>query len=258
VYQREVAFTPATVFNFRDLGGAPTVDGRSVHYGRLYRSDSLHRMTEAECEQLCSLGVRTVLDLRRPYEIERDGRIRDTAGLAYFNLHPQHREWNPAGYDPADGPARFLADRYLDMADEGAAGFGDALRLIAEPRHAPVVMHCFAGKDRTGVLSALVLSLLGVADQHVAADYALSERAQASVSAQILADSAAEPRSDGTAGSGATAGVTPPIAFVVCPPEAIMIFLTGLRQRYGSVGGFAAHAGVSEGHLASLRAHLLT
>jgi protein tyrosine/serine phosphatase len=252
VYQREVAFAPATVFNFRDLGGAPTVDGRTVHYGRLYRSDSLHRMTDSECGQLCSLGVRTVLDLRRPYEIERDGRIRETAGLAYFNLHPEHREWNPAAYDPADGPARFLADRYLDMADEGAAGFGDALRLIADPRHAPVVMHCFAGKDRTGVLAALVLSLLGVPDPHIAADYALSERAQASLSAQILADSGPETRSDGTA------RVAPPIAFVVCPPEAIMMFLAGLRQRYGSVREFAAHAGVSEGYLASLRAHLLT
>jgi protein tyrosine/serine phosphatase len=246
VDQHEVAFAPATVFNFRDLGGAPTDDGRCVHYGRLYRSDSLHRITETECGQLCALGVRTVLDLRRPYEIERDGRIRDTAGLAYFNLHPVHREWNPARYDPADGPARFLAARYLDMADEGAAGFGDALRLIADPRHAPVVMHCFAGKDRTGVLAALVLSLLGVPDPHIAADYALSERAQASLSAQILAD------------SGETTRFEPPLAFVVCPPEAIMMFLTGLRQRYGSVRGFAGHAGVSEEHLASLRAHLLT
>ncbi len=246
MYQSEVGFAPATVFNFRDLGGAPTVDGRSVHYGRLYRSDSLHRLTESECTQLCSLGIRTVLDLRRPYELARDGRIRETDGLADSPLHPVHREWNPARYDPADGPARFLADRYLDMADEGAAGFGDALRLIADPRHAPVVMHCFAGKDRTGVLASLVLSLLGVPDPHIAADYALSERAQASVSAQILAEAVGRPRSE------------PPIAFVVCPPEAIMMFLTRLRQRYGSVRGFAAHAGVSEEDLASLRAHLLT
>jgi protein tyrosine/serine phosphatase len=246
VYQQQATFSPGTVFNFRDLGGAPTADGGTVHYGRLYRSDSLHRMTSAECAQLCALGVRTVLDLRRPYEIERDGRIRETEGLAYFNLHPVHREWNPARYDPAGGPARFLADRYLDMADEGAAGLGEALRLIADPGHAPVVMHCFAGKDRTGVLAALILSLLGVPDPHIATDYALSERAQASVSAQILAD----------AGDGERA--EPPIAFMVCPPEAILLFLTGLRERYGSVPGFAAHSGVTGDDLASLRAHLLT
>lgn len=247
MYQHQAAFSPGTVFNFRDLGGAPTVDGRTVHYGRLYRSDSLHRLTVGECAQLCTLGVRTVLDLRRPYEIERDGRIRDTAGLAYFNIHPVHREWNLARYDPAEGPARFLADRYLDMAEEGAAGLGEALRLIADPRHSPVVMHCFAGKDRTGVLAALTLSLLGVPDPHIATDYALSERAQASVSAQILAD----------AGEDGSERTEPPIAFMVCPPEAILLFLSGLRERHGSVLAFAAHAGLTEGDLASLRAHLL-
>ena len=246
MYRQQAAFSPATVFNFRDLGGAPTVDGRSVHYGRLYRSDSLHRLTEPECGQLCALGVRTVLDLRRPYEIERDGRIPATDGLAYFNVHPVHREWNPARYDPAEGAARFLADRYLDMAEEGWAGLGEALRLIADPRHAPVVMHCFAGKDRTGVLAALTLSLLGVPDEHIATDYALSERAQASVTAQIIADAGGRERPE------------PPIAYVVCPPEAMLLFLAGLRERYGSVRSFAAHSGVTEGDLASLRSHLLT
>jgi hypothetical protein len=245
VYQHEVAFAPATVFNFRDLGGPPTADGRSVHYGRMYRSDSLHRLTEAECAQLCSLGVRSVLDLRRPYEIARDGRIRDTAGVSYVNIHPVHREWNPAAYDPADGPARFLADRYLDMAEEGVDGLGEALRFLADGSNAPVVMHCFAGKDRTGVLAALTLCLLGVPDPHIAADYALSEPSQASVSAQILAQSDAD-------------GLPPPPAgFLACPPEAIMMFLTELRRRHGSVAGFAARAGVTPEHVAALRAHML-
>src|SRR5438874_9259319 len=139
----------------------PGADGRIVHTGRLYRSDSLHRLTEAECEQLAGLGIRTVLDLRRPAEIERDGRIPDLDGLAYFNLHPVHREWHAGSYDESAGPHRFLADRYLDMAEEGIEGFGAALRLISDADRAPLVMHCFAGKDRTGVLAALTLTLLG-------------------------------------------------------------------------------------------------
>jgi protein-tyrosine phosphatase len=236
-------FAAGTVFNFRDLGGAPAADGRTVHYGRLYRSDSLHRLTVAECAQLCALGVRTVLDLRRPVEVARDGRIRETAGLDWRNIHPVHREWNPAHYDPATGPARFLADRYLDMATEGADGLGEALRFLADPGHAPVVMHCFAGKDRTGVLAALVLGLLGVPDAHIGLDYARSEPAQASVTAQILAESGG--------------GSPPPPGFMACPPEAIMIFLAELRLRYGSVAGYAAEAGVSAEHIAALRAHLL-
>jgi len=244
VYQHEVAFTPAGVFNFRDLGGAPTVDGRTVHTGRLYRSDSLHRLSVEECAQLRTLGVRTVLDLRRPHEIERDGRIRDTSGLAYVNIHPVHREWNPATYNAAAGPARFLADRYLDMAEEGAEGLGEALRFLSDAGNAPVVMHCFAGKDRTGVLAALTLCLLGVPDPHVAVDYARSEHARASVSARIKA----------AAGPGIA---PPPVGFVVCPPEAIMMFLTELRRRHGSVAGFAAHAGVTPEHIAALRDHML-
>jgi len=244
VPQPDVAFAPASVFNFRDLGGAPTTDGRAVHSGRLYRSDSLHRLTEQECAQLRTLGVRTVLDLRRPHEIERDGRIRDTSGLAYVNIHPVHREWNPANYDPTDGPARFLADRYLDMAEEGVDGLGEALRFLSDGDHAPVVMHCFAGKDRTGVLAALTLCLLGVPDPHIAADYARSEPARAPVPAAVLA------------GSGAVAAA-PPVGLMACPPDAIMIFLTELRLRYGSVVGFAAHAGVTPEHVVALRGHLL-
>jgi hypothetical protein len=169
-------------------------------------------LTDNECGQLCAFGVRTIVDLRRPYEIQRDGRIRETPGLAYHNIHPIHREWEDSEYVPEAGPARYLADRYLDMAVEGAAGLGEALRLIADPASAPVVIHCFAGKDRTGVLSALTLSLLGVYDDDIAADYARSEQAQAALSALVRAESADRPYVD------------PPAHFVACPPEAMLTF----------------------------------
>src|SRR3989440_9749509 len=177
--------TFSTVFNFRDLGGLPSADGRTVHYGRLYRSDSLHRLTEEEGERLATLGVRTVLDLRRPAEIARDGRIPELPGLVYFNLHPAHREWHPSSYDEVAGTHRYLADRYLDMAAEGIDGFGAALRLISDADRAPLVMHCFAGKDRTGVLTALTLTLLGVPQAEIMADYAASEAAQARIGTEL-------------------------------------------------------------------------
>lgn len=233
-----------SVFNFRDLGGLPTTDGRTVRYGQLYRSDSLHRLSIEDSERLAALGVRTVLDLRRPKEITRDGRVPERLGLAYHNPYPEHREWEAGLYVERDGPARFLADRYRDMATEGIAGFGTALRLVADPDMAPLVMHCMAGKDRTGVLSALVLSLLGVPDEAIATDYALSEAGQAPLSAQI--------RLDFPDGSPDV-----PMHFVVCPPEAMRLFLAELRAGYGSVTAYAAQAGVTETHVASLRAHLL-
>lgn len=237
--------TFSTVANFRDLGGMPGADGRIVHTGRLYRSDSLHRLTEAECEQLAGLGIRTVLDLRRPAEIERDGRIPDLAGLAYFNLHPQHREWRPERYDESAGPHRFLADRYLDMAEEGIEGFGAGLRLISDADRAPLVMHCFAGKDRTGVLAALTLALLGVAPADIMADYAASEAAQGPISAVVRREVTGE------------RVPAPPAHFLACPPEAMGLFLTELAARYGSIHGYARTAGVSVLHLEALRTHML-
>jgi protein tyrosine/serine phosphatase len=235
--------TFSTVFNFRDLGGLQTTDGRTVHYGRLYRSDSLHRLTEDETEKLAALGVRTVLDLRRPHEISRDGRIPERDGMAYFNLHPTHREWNLGHYD--GDPARYLADRYLDMAQEGIEGFGAALRLLSDAERAPVVMHCFAGKDRTGVLAALTLALLQVTEADIMADYALSEAAQAPIGAQIRRD------------FPDAVFEAPPPHILACPPRAISLFLTELNNSYGSVYGYARAAGVTALHVEALRTHLL-
>jgi protein-tyrosine phosphatase len=235
----------STVFNFRDLGGLPVAGGRTVHYGRLYRSDSLHRLTAEEGEKLTALGVRTVLDLRRPYEIARDGRVPELPGLTYYNLHPVHREWRPGQYDERAGAHRYLADRYLDMAEEGIEGFGAGLRLIADPGRAPLVMHCFAGKDRTGVLAALTLALLGVDDADIATDYAASAAAQAPLGAQLRRDHAGR------------AVEPPPAHFLACPPLAMRTFLRELSERYGSVTGYARTAGVNELHIQALRAHLL-
>lgn len=233
--------TFSTVFNFRDLGGLAGINGRTVHYGRLYRSDSLHRLTQEDSEKLTSLGVRTVLDLRRPTEITRDGRVPDLPGLTYFNLHPIHREWNMGHY--AGHPERYLADRYLDMAEEGIDGFGAALRLISDADRAPIVMHCFAGKDRTGVLAALTLALLGVSEAEIMADYAASGAAQSPISAHFTPPPPLPP-------------ALPPHV-TACPPQAIGLFLTELTQRHGSIYGYARTAGVTALHIEALRAHLL-
>lgn len=213
-------------------------------YGRLFRSDSLHRITVDEGRQLAELGVRTVLDLRRPIEIEHSGRITAELGLAYHNIHPLHRPWDPDLYDESAGAQRYLADRYLDMAEEGRAGLGEALQLIADAESSPLVMHCHAGKDRTGVLSALALSLLGVHEQEIALDYALSATAQPKLTRLMRAE-AIGPFTE------------LPAHILACPPQAMLLFLAGLRERYGSVRAYTAQAGVSDGHVAALRAHLL-
>jgi protein-tyrosine phosphatase len=106
-------------------------------------------------------------------------------------------------------------------------------------------MHCFAGKDRTGVLAALTLALLEVTESDIMADYALSEAAQAPIGAQIRQEFPGTPYE------------IPPAYVIACPPRAIALFLADLKQRYGSIYGYARAAGVTALHVEALRSHLL-
>jgi protein tyrosine/serine phosphatase len=104
-----------TTFNFRDVGGYAAQDGRTLRWGSLFRSDSLHRIDDADREAFAALGVHTVVDLRRPTEVERDGWVPAYDGLAYQHIHPEHDEWDP--YDESETLERYLADRYADLAE---------------------------------------------------------------------------------------------------------------------------------------------
>ena len=176
VPERGVKF--ARVFNFRDLGGYPTDDGRSVRWGRLFRADDLSRLGDDDRERFAALGIRTVVDLRRPNEVDEDGRIPAFDGVSYQHVHLEHRLWPPQEFADTGERVAYVVDRYRELRDEATEGLGEALRLIADPDAAPLVFHCIAGKDRTGVVSALTLSLLGVPDQVIAEDYELSEAAE--------------------------------------------------------------------------------
>nr|MDT0663029.1 tyrosine-protein phosphatase [Micromonospora sp. DSM 115978] len=231
------------MFNFRDVGGYRTDDGRSVRWRRLYRSDSLHRIDEADRDAFAALGIRTVIDLRRPHEVARDGRVPDYDGLAYLHIHPEHRDWEEVPYDERQVLSDWLADRYLDLAETGAAGLAAAVEVIADAQTAPVVVHCVAGKDRTGVVCALTLSLLGVADQDIAEDYALS--------------TAASQRFSDWVRSQVPPDAPIPQPYFASPAEAMMRFLADLRERHGSVHGYLRDAGLGAGQINALRSHLL-
>jgi protein tyrosine/serine phosphatase len=239
---RATAFS--AIFNFRDVGGYPGHEGRTVRWRRLFRSDSLHRIDETDRDAFVALGVRTVIDLRRPYEVARDGRVPDYDGLSYLHIHPEHREWDEVPYDERLSLARWLADRYLDLAETGAEGLANAVGVIADSDAAPVVVHCVAGKDRTGVVCALTLSELGVPDATIAEDYALSTAASERFTAWVR-------------GQLPQSAQTPPV-YYASPAEAMMLFLDGLRKRHGSIRGYLLDAGLTADQLAALRDHLLT
>jgi protein-tyrosine phosphatase len=231
------------LFNFRDVGGYRSRDGHTVRHRRLYRSDSLHRIDETDRAAFTALGIRTVIDLRRPTEVARDGRVPAYDGLTYRHIHPEHQDWAERAYEPGGDLARYLADRYADLARTGTAGLAEAVGLIADSANAPVVVHCVAGKDRTGIVCGLTLAVLGVPDDDIAADYALSTAASERFSAWVRAT---VPDAE-----------EPPPPFLASPAEAMMLFLTELRAGYGSVEGYLHHAGVTEEQLTALRTHLL-
>lgn len=235
----------ASLFNFRDVGGYAGLDGRTVRWRRLYRSDSLHRIDAADQAILADLGIRTVLDLRRPHEVQRDGRVPAYEGLDYRHIHPEHREWDEVPYDEQLGVAHYLAERYRDLAETGAAGIARAVGTIADEDAAPVVVHCVAGKDRTGVVCALTLSLLGVSDADIAADYALST--DASERFRVWITTQLPPRDFPT-----------PRPYYSSPAEAMIIFLDTLRHHHGSVEQYLRTAGLTPTQIQTLRTHLLT
>ncbi|WP_433617900.1 tyrosine-protein phosphatase [Dactylosporangium sp. CA-139114] len=228
------------LFNFRDLGGYPAADGRTTRWRRLFRSDSLSRIDPADAASFTALGVRTVIDLRRPREIERDGRVHAFEGLTYHHLHPVHAEWEASVDADEVSDARWLANRYLELAEDGRDAVVAAVEIIADAENAPVVVHCVAGKDRTGVVSAVTLGALGVPDDVIAEDYALTQGATERSMAFLRALNPEVARM--------------PARWLLSPAETMLLFLADLRARHGSVRDYL---GLSAATFARLEENLL-
>lgn len=239
----------AGLHNFRDLGGYATTDGRRVRPGRLYRSDSLGKLRPGtpDWDRFLSLGVGTVIDLRHPWEIDARGRVPEHPSVAYHNLSIEHRPYDQAALTPDTDPGPYLAERYMEVAEDGTKEIRRSLELIAEEARSrtPLVFHCASGKDRTGELAALVLGLLGVDEPTIIEDFTLTELATPALLAEWTA------RNDGRTPTW------PP--YGRAPASVMRLFLTALRSRYGSIEGYVEQALAMNATdlAATLRAHLL-
>lgn len=216
------------VVNFRDLGGLPTSDGRTVRRGRIYRSDVLYRLTPGDTIALRPLGIRTVIDLRSRDEVRNYPESPlIAAGLQHFNV--------PIVVDAPLVANTMVEDNLLLLRNvrEGfRAIFGHLARDIF-----PVVINCFAGKDRTGLASALILGALGVPDDEIVADYALSER-------HMLRHLNLHRASD-----DAPAHSGPLPSWLVATPATMEMTLNAISEEWGSVRGYLEAIGVSADEL---------
>jgi protein-tyrosine phosphatase len=245
---RSRRITLERAFNFRDLGGYVGSDGRTVRWGRLYRADGIHRIEASDLARVAALGIRTVLDLRTVGELDDHGRVAtESIDAVYHHLPLLEQVWERdlpvAELDAVD----FLAARYLEMLERGADSITAALDAMSTPERLPLVFHCSAGKDRTGVLAAVLLSILGVSDDDIAADYALSRDAMRELTEWVRTE---RPE------SYETMAAQPP-AFLDAPPLAMQRFLVLARAQHGSLVDYATGAGVDESVVAGLRAALL-
>ena len=222
------------------------MDGKTVRWGQLYRSDSLGKLTPAgaDWERFLQLGIRTVVDLRYPWEINGRGRVPDHDGLTYYNLSIEHRPYDQAGLGDDVEPVTFLAERFAEVAQDGVVELRSVLRVIGDDQAGPVVFHCASGKDRTGIVAALVLILLGVSEADVVADFALTGLATERLVADWVRDN---PRS-----SRRWPG------YGQAPGALMQRFLDDLSARHGSVQDFVlTELQVEPEVIAAMRAHLL-
>jgi protein-tyrosine phosphatase len=227
--------------NFRDMGGYPLADGRITSWRTLYRADGLQRLTDDDHERLAALGLHTVVDLRTAEELDERGKLSITrhGDLRFVHLPIVDSTWRDAGVPDFDADADFLRWAYREMLRQGRDRFAEAIQLLAEPKALPAVFHCAAGKDRTGLLAALILGSIGVPRELILADYALTAEGMVRMLAWARTEfpDMAEAMAD------------TPSAFLAALPEALDTVLDEVCALHGSIRGYVLALGVTERQL---------
>ncbi|MCH9670750.1 MAG: tyrosine-protein phosphatase [Gammaproteobacteria bacterium] len=234
-------------FNFRDVGGYVTTEGRAIRRGKYYRAGRQDRMSADDLTRLSGLGIKTQIDLRKPEEIAQQGvGPLGEMGANYVNI----AVIPDGGSDHLTqlvGDTGISGERYLGYLDFGDEAWHRLFTILANSNDHPVLLHCTAGKDRTGVSTAFLLSVLGVERSIIEADYALTNRDVARQADFIARTTGFPPGVDREAMMHA-AGV---------PPEAIGVFLDGLEERHGSTVNYLRSIGIGDATFAAVRENFL-
>jgi protein-tyrosine phosphatase len=240
--------------NTRDLGGLPFSSGGVTRTGVLVRSDNLASLTSAGRRAMIDYGITTVIDLRAESE------LKGSPGPPFSNFQSTDpigsQQAEPEGDVPVylnlplvDDEIAFvlneaptMPDRYKVMIDRRQAALGTIFNAIARA-DGPVLFHCFAGKDRTGLVAAMVLSLAGVEADAIGADYAETDAQLTTRYAEWLARAAPE-RLEAMRDE------------LRCPPEWMLRTLDYVEQTWGGVESYLEAAGVAPDNIDRLSAKL--
>jgi len=241
--------------NFRDLGGYPAAGGKRVPWGRLYRSGTTHLLSAAARERLAEIGIRAAVDLRSVQEQQEYPHALSALADITYIAHEHHHVGGDLSQmlaDPqlsSDQLSAAMADVYRGLPYEFTGPFAQLFKSVALGP-LPLVFNCAAGKDRTGVAAALLLTALGVTWEDVVQDYLLTEQFVPAITASVLASSVGRRLAE------LDPGVTAPLfgverAYLDAMREAI-ITRSGSFERY-----FGDDLGLDDGLLATLRGRLL-
>jgi protein tyrosine/serine phosphatase len=220
-----------------------------TRFGAVVRADSVGHLTDAGWESLLGYGVRTIVDLRLESERREDPPHPSTVEIVHLPLGDEQGSRERAAFDSF---ARQTADvtrvynqLYVGMLERFAPGIAAAVSTIGRAQDGCVLIHCFAGKDRTGIVAALTLRLAGVGLDDIAADYGLSGANIVPLLDPWIADAASADERELRRRIGAS------------PEEAMRDVLAELERRHGSVRGYLRGAGADEIDLSRAQARLL-
>jgi protein-tyrosine phosphatase len=233
--------------NVRDLGGHRTTDGAETRFGEIVRADSVRQLSDRGWRAAVDYGVRTVVDLRMNAELEADPPAElpvDVQHLPFFyDDEEAFAEVEAASTAAADTTAG-TRDVYLVFLERFRVNVAAAFAAVARAPDGAVVVHCMGGKDRTGLLVALLLHVVGVDDAQIAADYALSEERLRPRHETWLAEAGTEAERERIKRIAAT------------PAESMLGVLAELERRYGSVEGYLRAGGGGEEEVELVRKRL--
>lgn len=229
--------------NVRDLGGHSTREGGRTAFRAVVRADSIRLLSDEGWDALVEYGVRTIVDLRSPIELEADPPRDVPVEVVHVPLlDPRNNEEARAAVDawPTTEGA------YLEMLERFRPSFARAIRAIARARAGAVLVHCLGGKDRTGLVVALLLTLVGVPPEEIAEDYGLSARNLARRSAQWIAQAVDDAERDWRS------------RVVLGEPQTMLDVLVELEARYGSVPSYLLAGGATAEDVDRAQARLLS
>jgi protein tyrosine/serine phosphatase len=222
----------AGAYNVRDLGGLKTKDGRVTRSGAVYRGDSLDNITPSDAEILFTeLRIGTIVDLRTKAETQLTGLLFPVPRYRYSVLVEGRLGKEPF---PSDDPAE-LAKVYLHNIDTGRAAVKGTFEIIARNLDAGVatLFHCAAGRDRTGIMTAVLLGLVGVTDGQIAMDYVQSNRNARRVTKKLAENPLYANHQDHP-------------AVILLNEKTIIGFMRLLRDNYGGPRRFCLDSGISQ------------